>query len=265
MPTCVECGEVPLPGNKRYCPECGIHFASALHVPGQDFTFGQCAACGDRVPSYIRICQSCVSTGTLPAHCPNCESDTGTTSGVAANNRNSCQCPNCSYRFDLPLGLAAVTSKASSNDNPSSALKQVDLEWLFFGAVNYQFSQHGGVGIIISLSEEGLELFDDGDGIESDEYSTINWPHPLDSAHEMDLIDLFQRYEKNPQLWVGDIEHEEDSFVDVSPGVTLEIPSLEVPSVRTALAMELGGSNFGGLSWLAPVVAEMLESKPYFR
>jgi len=158
-----------------------------------------------------------------------------------------------------------MITKSHTNQTYDASLGQTDLEWLFFAAVRYQLDEFGGASLVITMSKEGLSLFEEDSDLESNEFSGISWPAPLAPEQQSDLLDLFERYENNPSLWWGEIEYQEGQFVEVWPGFTFEIPELSSVPVREALVTELGRGDFAGLGWLAPVVSEMLRPEPYFR
>ena len=263
MPLCPDCGEVPEPENKRYCPECGIHFPSALHGE-RSVDRQKCIVCASSVPHYVRVCKDCFQAGRYPSKCPQCLTTPTLAPRRVAFVGSGARCPECSYSFVLPVAVAEVISKSHSNLTHSVSLGQTDLEWLFFAAVRYQQDEFGGLSLVISMSDEGREVFEQYSDIESNEYSDISWPHPLLSEQKLDLLDLFEQYERNPPLWTGDLEHEVGAFIEVWPGFTFSIPELASDEVRSALITELDRGDFSGLNWLAPVVGQMLKPEPYF-
>ena len=264
MPMCLECGEVPEPENKRYCPECGIHFPSALH-DGSTPEERECIVCATNVPHYVRVCKDCYRAGRFPSQCPQCLTAPTLGPGKVSHVGSGAKCPECSYSFVLPPALAEVVSQRHSSHAHNTSLGQTDLEWLFFAVVRYQQDEFGGQSLVVTMSDEGLEIFEQYSDVESNEYSDISWPHPLLSEQKSDLLDLLERYEQHPPLWVGDIEYEEGTFIEIWPGFTFDIPELASDDVRTALITELDRGDFSGLNWLAPVVAQMLKPEPYFR
>lgn len=262
MRECVDCGQVEEPEDGRYCPECGVHFRSALHDYSAPSVSGVCIGCGSRSPSYFRRCWSCVRSGTEPEKCSRC----GVMNPVKADTNAGwpalVQCSQCNSRLEFPVGLADFLVDVSHGKPGSAQFGQLDLEWLFFIAMAYQYNHFGGSGLYLTLSDEGLEIYEQYFETDLETAAHVNWPRPLDQVHRRDLLDLFERYEE--RLWTGETHHEDGQFVEVSPYPIVDTTELQSPEVRKSLSDALALGDFGQLSWLAPVVRDMLESEQYF-
>jgi predicted DNA-binding WGR domain protein len=242
---CVACAEAILSA-AMLCKHCGTlqsdpRFAVSTSNSNGQAAGHQCLACGNAVEPHQRICGSCDATKQAPKKCPSCHGEIkseklkkGVVSAIAGRIR---KCPSCGYYFFLPPGLAEVM-----HTNIASELSQVDIEYLFFGAWDYQMQAFGGsVPSIECDFDVAQPIYDnwlDNDG--PDDFSSSWAAAYFPVVKQGVLFEVLKKYQSDPQLFSVNFNIDADDEVfDLEIYSYLSLPELESPELRVALVKSL--------------------------
>lgn len=158
--------------------------------------------------------------------------------------------------LDLERKLEALEKQVTSDE-----LKIVDLEWIFYGAMNYQLELFGGNLPAIDYGDNGTEFFQKWGRPNFGSEVGLYWPpnQVLTKRDEGFLLDLFLRYRL---LWNGEPTY--DELLSLEIGVHFELHSLRSPKVREALVERVEHQTWGHYSFLADETIRLLQDAPAF-